>query len=143
MLACRHRLVEIGRDPPPLVHAVLYMAGQIREECAVFRAPPFCGAVEIVSRERLVLATLKAGELFGEMASIIGERERTAWAVTATNAVIDSKTMQRKLGEADPVLRALVRNLTIRLADANKMNEERWLLLNVYQSLAPDEIERP
>jgi len=104
------------------------------------------GAVEIVSREGLVLATLKAGELFGEMASILGERERTARAVTATNAVIDvidSTTMQRKLGEADPVLRALVRNLTIRLADANKMNEERWLLLNVYQSLAPDEIERP
>ena len=37
----------------------------------------------------------------------------------------------------------MVRNLTIRLADANKMNEGRWLLLNVYQSLAPDEIERP
>ena len=104
------------------------------------------GAVEIVSREGLVLATLKAGGLFGEMASILGERERTARAVTATNAVIDvidSTTMQRKLGEADPVLRALVHNLTIRLADANKMNEERWLLLNVYQSLAPDEIERP
>ena len=102
--------------------------------------------MEIVSREGLVLATLKAGELFGEMASNLGERERTAWAVTATNAVIDvidSTTMQRKLGEADPVLCELVRNLTIRLADANKMNEERWLLLNVYQSLAPDEIERP
>ena len=26
----------------------------------------------------------------------------------------------------------MVRNLTIRLSDANKMNEERWLLLNVY-----------
>ena len=37
----------------------------------------------------------------------------------------------------------MVRNLTIRLSDANKMNEERWLLLNVYQSLAPDEIESP
>ena len=37
----------------------------------------------------------------------------------------------------------MVRNLTIRLANANKMNEGRWLLLNVYQSLAPDEIERP
>ena len=93
-----------------------------------------------------MLATLKAGELFGEMASIRGERERTARAVTATNAVIDFidfTTMWRKLGEADPVLRALVRNLTIRLADANKMNEERRLLFNVYQSLAPDEIERP
>ena len=37
----------------------------------------------------------------------------------------------------------MVRNLTIRLADANKMNKERWLLLNIHQSLAPDEIERP
>ena len=104
------------------------------------------GSVEIVSREGLVLATLKAGELFGEMASILGERERTTRVVTATNAVIDasdSTTMRRKLGEADPVSRAFVRNLTIRLADANKMNEERRLLFNVYQSLAPDDIERP
>ena len=104
------------------------------------------GSVEIVSREGLVLATLKAGELFGEMASIMGERERTARAVTASTSVIDvidAGTMQRKLGEADPVMRALVRNLTNRLADANLMNEERWLLLNVYQSLAPEDIERP
>lgn len=76
----------------------------------------------------------------------MGERERTARAVTATNAVIDvidSSTMQRKLGEADPVPRALVRNLTIRLADANKMNEDQWLRLNIYQSLTPEEIEQP
>ena len=37
----------------------------------------------------------------------------------------------------------MVRNLTIWLADAHKMNEERRLVLNVYQSLTPDEIERP
>jgi len=104
------------------------------------------GSVEIVSREGMVLATLSAGELFGEMASIMGERERTARAVTADNAVIDvidSGTMQRKLGEADPVLRALIRNLTNRLADANVMNEKQWLLLKIYQSLAPEDIERP
>lgn len=104
------------------------------------------GTVEIQSREGLTLARLKAGELFGEMASIMGERERTARAVAATNAVIDvidASTMQRKLGEADPVLRALVRNLTTRLADANVMNEEQWLRLKIYQSLTPEEIERP
>ena len=75
-----------------------------------------------------------------------GERERTAWVVTANNAVIDvidSTTMRRKLGEADLVLGALVCKLIIWLADANKMNEERWLLPNVYKSLAPDEIKRP
>ena len=66
-------------------------------------------SVEIVSREGLVLATLRAGELFGEMALILGERERTAWAVTATNAVIDvidSTTMRRKLVSRPGVARA-------------------------------------
>ena len=57
--------------------------------------------------------------------------------------VIDSKTMQRKLSDSDPVLRALVRNLTIRLADANEMNERQWQMLNVYRSLSPEDIERP
>ena len=99
-------------------------------------------SVEIRSHEGLVLATLNQGE----MASIMGERERTATAVAGANTVIDvidATTMQRKLGEADPVLRALIRNLTFRLADANRMNEERWQQLNIYRSLTPEEIERP
>ena len=80
------------------------------------------------------------------MASIIGERERTARVVAVNNVVVDviaSKTMQRKLSDSDPVLRALVRNLTIRLADANEMNERQWQMLNVYRSLSPEDIERP
>ena len=84
--------------------------------------------------------------MFGEMASILDERERTARAVAVNNvvvAVIDSKTMQRKLSDSDPVLRALVRNLTIRLADANEMNERQWQMLNVYRSLSPENIELP
>ena len=104
------------------------------------------GSVEIKSREGLALATLKQGELFGEMASLMGERERTAAAVAGANRVIDvidATTMQRKLGEADPVLPALIRNLTLRLADANRMNEERWQQLNIYRSLKPEEFERP
>ena len=47
------------------------------------------GSVEIVSRKGLALVTLRAGELFGEMDSILGERERTARVVMATNAVTD------------------------------------------------------
>ena len=104
------------------------------------------GTVQIESSESLALATLEQGEMFGEMASILGERERTARAVAVNNVVvdvIDSKTMQRKLSDSDPVLRALVRNLTIRLADANEMNERQWQMLNVYRSLSPEDIERP
>lgn len=91
--------------------------------------------MEIASRVDLVSVALKAGELFGNMTSISGGCERTTRAVIVTNAVINvigSTTMRRKLSEADPVLCALFRNLTIRLADANKTDEEVWLLLNVY-----------
>ena len=83
----------------------------------------------------LVLAALNAGELFGNMTSIPGGCERTTRAVMVTNAVINvigSNTVWRKLSETDPVLCALLRNLTIRLADANKMDKGLWLLLNVY-----------
>ena len=63
------------------------------------------GMVQIESSEGMVLATLSKGEMFGEMASILGERKRTARAVALKPAVIDVidlKTMQRRLGEADP-----------------------------------------
>ena len=104
------------------------------------------GMVQIESSEGMVLATLSKGEMLGEMASILGERERTARAVALKPAVIDvidSKTMQRRLGEADPVLRALVRNLTIRLADANELNEFQWQMLKIYNSLSPGDIRQP
>lgn len=38
------------------------------------------GTVQIESSEGLALATLEQGEMFGEMASILGERER--WCAT-------------------------------------------------------------
>jgi CRP-like cAMP-binding protein len=59
------------------------------------------GTVQIESSEGMVLAALAKGEMFGEMASILGERERTVRAValeTAVIDVIDSKTMRRRLG---------------------------------------------
>ena len=84
--------------------------------------------------------------MFGEMAPILGKRERTARAVAVKNVVvdvIDSNTMQRRPSDSDPVLRALVRNLTIRLADANEMNERQWQMLNVYRSLSPEDTKQP
>ena len=101
------------------------------------------GEVNIVSRDGMVLATLGQGELFGEMAAVMGEHERTASAVAASNTiidVIDSGVMRRKLADADPVLRALVRNLTLRLADANMKNEAQWQQLSIYRNLTPEEV---
>ena len=80
------------------------------------------GMVQIESSEGMVLATLSKGEMLGEMASILGERERTARAVA---------------------LRALVRNLTIWLADANELNERQWQMLKIYNSLLPGDIRQP
>jgi len=39
------------------------------------------------------------------------------------------------------VVMNMVRNLTIRLANANEMNERQ--MLNIYHSLSPEDIERP
>lgn len=103
------------------------------------------GEVNIVSRDGMVLATLRQGELFGEMAAVMGERERSASAIAASNAivdVIDSSVMRRKLADSDPVLRALVRNLTLRLADANALNQSQWQQLSIYRNLTPDEVQK-
>ena len=96
------------------------------------------GKVAIHAREGLKLATLEPGEMFGELGFLTGEMKRTASAVAETECVINvifPDVMQRKVDEADPVLRALVRNLTIRPSDANNLSEKYWLELNVYKDL--------
>jgi CRP-like cAMP-binding protein len=96
------------------------------------------GKVAIHAREGLKLATLEPGEMFGELGFLTGEMKRTASAVAETECVINvifPDVMQRKVDEADPVLRALVRNLTIRLSEANNLSEKYWLELNVYKDL--------
>ena len=102
------------------------------------------GEVSIVSKKGVVLATLSDGELFGEMSAIVGDRLRKSRAIVTKDSVIDkidSKSMQKKLEDADPVLRALVRTLTYRLTAANDLNERLSLQLDAYRSLSPDEIE--
>lgn len=96
------------------------------------------GKVAIHAREGLKLATLESGEMFGELGFLTGEMKRTASAVAETECVINvifPDVMQRKVDEAVPVLRALVRNLTIRLSEANNLSEKYWLELNVYKDL--------
>ena len=84
------------------------------------------------------MATLDAGEMFGELGFLSGELRRTASAVAETECVINvifADVMQQKVDDADPVLRALIRNLTVRLGEANNMSEKYWLELNVYKNL--------
>jgi len=101
------------------------------------------GMVKIMSREGLKLAEINEGELFGEMASVLNDPHRSASAVAATDCVINvlsAVTMKARLQEADPVLRALVRSLTIRLIEANEMNEKYWTELGIYKALHIDKV---
>ena len=66
------------------------------------------------------------------------ESPRTVTAVAITNSlikVIDEKTIKEKMNNADPVLAAIVRGLSLRIGDANGLAEKHWLELSLYKSL--------
>lgn len=78
------------------------------------------GSVDIIKNE-MPLATLKAGELFGEMA-LIDDKPRMATAMAqsdVTVVIISRDSFNEKLAKADPFIRGLlnifvrnIRNLT-------------------------------
>ena len=95
------------------------------------------GEVRIVTKQGLELGILKEGEIFGEIGHII-ESSRTVTAIAHTNAIIKAfheKTIKEKINEADPLLSAIIRGLSLRIGDANKLAEKFWLDLNIYKSL--------
>ena len=103
------------------------------------------GEVSIYSKQGIVLARLGEGELFGEMSIVTGDHVRKTRAVATKNTTIDkidSSLMQKKLEESDPVLRALTRTLTYRLSDANELNENLSLQLQVFKSLSANDIQK-
>ena len=98
------------------------------------------GEVKILSKHGLQLGVLKEGEIFGEVGHII-ESPRTVTAIALTNTlikVIDEKAIKEKMNNADPVLSAMIRGLSIRIGDANDLAEKYWLELNIYKSLKED-----
>ena len=42
------------------------------------------------------------------------------------------------MNNADPVLSAIIRGLSLRIGDANDLAEKYWLELNIYKSLKED-----
>ncbi len=98
------------------------------------------GEVKILSKHGLQLGVLKEGEIFGEVRHII-ESGRTVTAIALTNTlikVIDEKAIKEKMNNADPVLSAIIRGLSLRIGDANDLAEKYWLELNIYKSLKED-----
>ena len=95
------------------------------------------GKVSILSTHGLEIGTLADGEMFGEVGRVIGS-PRTVTAKAKTDCIvyeIDWGNLQNKLDEADPVLVAITRGLSLRIGDANELAEKLWLELSVYKSL--------
>ncbi len=95
------------------------------------------GHVSIRSKHGLELGLLGSGEIFGEVGRVIGS-PRTVTAKAKTDCIlyeIEWEKLQKKLDEADPVLVAISRGLSLRIGDANDLAEKLWLELGVYKSL--------
>ena len=72
----------------------------------------YTGEVEIISKNDYVIGTLKEGELFGEISSLFNKEQN-----------------------ADPILKAVIRTLSLRLNDSNIKSEEIWRQLHLLSSI--------
>ena len=95
------------------------------------------GKVNIYSPGGLLLGHIGEGEIFGERGPSL-DQERSVTAEAATNCIlfpISEKQLKEKIGKADPVIKAILRSLLIRLNDMNLKGEDFWRNLNVMTSL--------
>ena len=99
------------------------------------------GKVNIYSSGGLLLGQIGEGEIFGERGPSL-EESRSVTAEASTNCIllpISEKTIQEKIKNADPVIRAILRSLLIRLNDINVKSEDFWRNLNVVTSFSNEE----
>ncbi len=99
------------------------------------------GKINIYSPGGLLLGQIGEGEIFGERGPSLDE-SRSVTAEAATNCIlfpISEKTLKDKIKKADPVIRAILRSLLIRLNDINVKSEDFWRNLNVMTSLTEKE----
>lgn len=99
------------------------------------------GKVNIYSPGGLLLGQIGEGEIFGERGPSLDE-SRSVTAEAATNVIlfpISEQTIKEKISNADPVLRAILRSLLIRINDINAKSEDFWRSLNVMTSLTDKE----
>ncbi len=88
------------------------------------------GSVEVFSAhegKETVHATLKAGQIFGEMALVFDEK-RTASVRALENSnviVITREALKQKLDKTDPTIKAIVEMLSQRILTANNSRVKR------------------
>ena len=96
------------------------------------------GKVNIYSPGGLLLGQIGEGEIFGERGPSLDE-SRSITAEASTNCIlypISEKTIKDKISKTDPVVRAILRSLLMRLNDINAKSEDFWRNLNVMTSLS-------
>ena len=97
----------------------------------------YTGEVEIISKNDYVIGTLKEGELFGEISSLFNkEHSVSAKAATDTRLlIIEKKVFFNKVENADPILKAVIRTLSLRLNESNIKSEEIWTQLQLISDI--------
>ena len=95
------------------------------------------GAVQIESKQGLVLGILGDGELFGEV-GLITAAPRTVTVRAKTNSILiklEEHVFRTKMAQADPICNAIIRGLALRINDANVLAEKYWRELGIYKSI--------
>ena len=95
------------------------------------------GEVKILSKNGLELGLLKEGEIFGEVGHVI-KSPRTVTAIATKKSlikIINENVLIKKMNEADPLLSAIIRGLSLRIGDANDLAEKFWIEREIYKSI--------
>ena len=100
----------------------------------------YTGKVNIISPNGYILGTVNEGELFGEISSLFDkEHSVSAEAATECRLLIIEKTLFfNKVQSADPLIKAIIRTITMRLHDMNEKAEKIWKELHFLSSIKKD-----
>ena len=97
----------------------------------------YTGSVDIMSANQYKIGDVNEGELFGEISSLFN-KEHSVSAVAAKDTrllIIEKKLFFNKVESADPILKAIIRTLSLRLHDSNIKSEEIWRQLHLLSSI--------
>tara|TARA_Y100001958_G_C21195923_1_gene523289 strand:- start:822 stop:1256 length:435 start_codon:yes stop_codon:yes gene_type:complete len=100
----------------------------------------YTGKINILSENGYVLGVVKEGELFGEISSLFN-KEHSVSAEAASECrllIIEKDLFFGKVQNSDPIIKAIIRTLTIRLHDMNEKAEKIWKELHFLSSIKKD-----
>ena len=100
----------------------------------------YTGKVNIISKDEYNIGIIQEGELFGEISSLFN-KEHSVSASAAEDCrllIIEKDVFFNKVESADPILKAVIRTLSLRLNDSNKKSEEIWRQLHLLSSIKRD-----